>query len=200
MSNAKEIINNTTASVIAPAYSNSSSRMKISCGAISLLKGMLPEMKTIEPYSPMARANASAKPVMIEGSSVGAMILRNVRNRPAPSVAADSSTSRSKLSSTGWSVRTTNGKPLYASAEARAAHLLYFVVKDHPFVDGNKRIGTLLFLEYLWRNGLLMRMDGSLRLTDNAMVALALLIAESEPSQKDLMIRLTLNLLADRTR
>jgi prophage maintenance system killer protein len=96
--------------------------------------------------------------------------------------------------------QTSNGKPLYASAEARAAHLLYFVVKDHPFVDGNKRIGTLLFLEYLWRNGLLMRMDGSLRLTDNAMVALALLIAESEPSQKDLMIRLTLNLLADRTR
>ena len=96
--------------------------------------------------------------------------------------------------------QTSNGKPLYASAEARAAHLLYFVVKDHPFVDNNKRIGTLLFLEYLWRNGLLMRMDGSLRLTDNAMVALALLIAESEPSQKDLMIRLTLNLLADRTR
>jgi prophage maintenance system killer protein len=96
--------------------------------------------------------------------------------------------------------QTSNGKPLYASAEARAAHLLYFIVKDHPFVDGNKRIGTLLFLEYLWRNGLLMRMDGSLRLTDNAMVALALLIAESEPSQKDLMIRLTLNLLADRTR
>lgn len=96
--------------------------------------------------------------------------------------------------------QTSNGKPLYASVEARAAHLLYFVVKDHPFVDGNKRIGTLLFLEYLWRNGLLMRMDGSLRLTDNAMVALALLIAESDPSQKDLMIRLTLNLLADRTR
>ncbi len=96
--------------------------------------------------------------------------------------------------------QTSNGKPLYASAESRAAHLLYFVVKDHPFVDGNKRIGTLLFLEYLWRNGLLMRMDGSLRLTDNAMVALALLIAESDPSQKDLMIRLTLNLLADRAR
>jgi hypothetical protein len=96
--------------------------------------------------------------------------------------------------------QTSNGKPLYASAEARAAHLLYFVVKDHPFVDGNKRIGTLLFLEYLWRNGLLLRMDGSLRLTDNAMVALALLIAESDPSQKSLMIRLTLNLLADRAR
>ena len=87
------------------------------------------------------------------------------------------------------------GEPLYPSAQVRAAHLLYFVIKDHPFSDGNKRIGTLLFLEYLRRNGLLLRADGAPRLADNAMVALALLIAESEPSQKDLMIRLVLNLL-----
>lgn len=79
----------------------------------------------------------------------------------------------------------------------RAAHLLYFVIKDHPFSDGNKRIGTLLFLDYLRRNGLLLRADGQPRLADNAMVALALLIAESEPAQKDLMIRLVLNLLED---
>lgn len=70
-------------------------------------------------------------------------------------------------------------------------------IKDHPFSDGNKRIGTLLFLDYLRRNGLLARADGSPRLADNAMVALALLIAESEPSQKELMIRLVLNLLGD---
>jgi hypothetical protein len=75
-------------------------------------------------------------------------------------------------------------------AQDRAAHLLYFVIKDHPFSDGNKRIGTLLFLEYLRRNRILTRPDGSPRLADNAMVALALLVAESEPAQKDLMIRL----------
>ncbi|MGH7960948.1 MAG: Fic family protein, partial [Candidatus Binatia bacterium] len=86
---------------------------------------------------------------------------------------------------------------LYLSAQARAAHLLYFVIKDHPFGDGNKRIGTLLFLEYLRRNGLLTHAEGSPRLADNAMVALALLIAESEAAQKDLMIRLVLNLLGD---
>jgi prophage maintenance system killer protein len=74
---------------------------------------------------------------------------------------------------------------------------LYFVIKDHPFGDGNKRIGTLLFLDYLRRNGLLIRADGTARLADNAMVALALLVAESEPRQKDLMIRLVLNLLGD---
>jgi len=69
--------------------------------------------------------------------------------------------------------------------------------QDHPFGDGNKRIGTLLFLEYLLRNGLMTRADGNPHLADNAVVALALLIAESAPSQKELMIRLVLNLLED---
>ncbi|MBI4168950.1 MAG: virulence protein RhuM/Fic/DOC family protein [Acidobacteria bacterium] len=93
--------------------------------------------------------------------------------------------------------QTFGGKPLYPSAQARAAHPLYFLIKDHPFSDGNKRIGALLFLEYLRRNGLLMREDGSPRLADGTMVALTLLVAESEAAQKDLMIRLILNLLDD---
>ena len=93
--------------------------------------------------------------------------------------------------------QTFDGKPLYPSVQIRAAHLLYFVIKDHPFADGNKRIDSLLFLEYLRRNGLLLRADGAPRLAANAMVALALLIAESDRTQKDLMIRLTLNLLED---
>ena len=91
--------------------------------------------------------------------------------------------------------QTFDGQPLYPTTQARASHLLYFVIKDHPFVDGNKRIGSLLFLEYLRRNGLLTQTDGTPRLADNAMVALALLVAESEPAQKELMIRLILNLL-----
>ncbi len=69
------------------------------------------------------------------------------------------------------------------------------MIKDHPFSDGNKRIGTLLFLEYLRRNGLLYREDGVVRFADNAIVALALLIAESAPKQKELMVRLTLALM-----
>jgi prophage maintenance system killer protein len=93
--------------------------------------------------------------------------------------------------------QTFDGKPLYPSAQARAAHLLYFVIKDHPFSDGNKRIASLLFLDTLRRDGLLLRADGSPRLADNAMVALALLVAESEPPQKTLLIRLVLNLLED---
>jgi len=93
--------------------------------------------------------------------------------------------------------QTFNGEPLYPNVQVRAAHLLYFVIKDHPFTDGNKRIGSLLFLEYLRRNDLLLRADGAPRLAANAMVALALLIAESDRAQKELMIRLTLNLLED---
>ena len=91
--------------------------------------------------------------------------------------------------------QTFDGRPLYPSAQLRAANLLYFVIKDHPFSDGNKRIGALLFLEYLARNQLLARADGSQRLADNAMVALALLVAESEPGQRDLMVRLIMSLL-----
>lgn len=93
--------------------------------------------------------------------------------------------------------QTFDGQPLYPTAQARAANLLYLVIKDHPFVDGNKRIGTLLFLEYLRRNGLLLRPDGQPRLADNAIVALALLVAESDARQKELMIRLILNLIED---
>jgi prophage maintenance system killer protein len=81
--------------------------------------------------------------------------------------------------------------PLYPSAEERAAHLLYFVIKDHPFVDGNKRISCLMFLLYLRQQNI------SIKINENGLVALALLIAESDPAQKDLMVRLVVNLLID---
>ncbi len=81
------------------------------------------------------------------------------------------------------------GEALYRSREEKAAHLLYFVVKDHPFIDGNKRIGSLLFVLYLRQEG----MDH--RLNPQALTALTLLIAESAPGGKDLMIRLIVNLL-----
>jgi prophage maintenance system killer protein len=80
-------------------------------------------------------------------------------------------------------------EPLYKSREERAAHLLYFVIKDHPFSDGNKRIGSFLFLLYLQQEGMALRIDGT------ALTALALLVAESAPASKDLLIRLIVNLL-----
>ena len=81
------------------------------------------------------------------------------------------------------------GENLYKSSEERAAHLLYFIIKDHPFADGNKRIGSFLFLLYLQQQGMTLRIDTT------ALTALALLIAESSPSNKDLLIRLIVNLL-----
>ena len=81
------------------------------------------------------------------------------------------------------------GEPLYRSREEKAAHLLYFVIKDHPFSDGNKRVGSFMFLLYLQQE------DMKMSINANALTALALLIAESDPSNKDLMIRLVVNLL-----
>ncbi|MEO0809339.1 MAG: virulence protein RhuM/Fic/DOC family protein [Pseudomonadota bacterium] len=90
--------------------------------------------------------------------------------------------------------QTFGGDPLYPSVEIRAANLLYFVIKDHPFTDGNKRIGSFLFLHYLERNNLLYHDNGDLRIDDNTLVAMALLIAESAPAQRELIIRLILGL------
>lgn len=93
--------------------------------------------------------------------------------------------------------QTWGGDPLYPTIESRAAHLLYFVIKDHPLIDGNKRSGSLLFLEYLRRNNALLTSTGEPRFSDTALVGLALLVAESEASHKDLVVRLILNLLAE---
>ena len=83
------------------------------------------------------------------------------------------------------------GESLYRTREEKAAHLLYFVIKDHPFSDGNKRIGSFLFMLYLQQEGM------AHRLNPQALTALALLIAESAPANKDLMVRLIVNLLAE---
>jgi prophage maintenance system killer protein len=77
----------------------------------------------------------------------------------------------------------------------KAAHLLYFVVKNHSFIDGNKRIAASLFLWFLNENDILYNKDGSKRLADNALVALTLLIAESKAEEKDTIIKVVVNLI-----
>ena len=93
--------------------------------------------------------------------------------------------------------QTFDGQALYPSIEEKAAHLLCFVIKDRPFSDGNKRIGSFLFILFLRENNYLEDANGQLKINDNALVALALLIAESEPRNKELMIRLVMNLLVE---
>ncbi len=94
--------------------------------------------------------------------------------------------------------QTFGGKDLYPSLEEKAAHLLYFCIKDHPFADGNKRIGSLIFLLFLIENNFLMNKKGERKINDTALTALALLVAESKPSDKDAMVKLVVNLINKR--
>ena len=91
--------------------------------------------------------------------------------------------------------QTFDGRELYKSIEEKAAHLLYLTIKDHPFTDGNKRIGSFLFVYFLDKNNYLYRETGEKKINDNALTILALLIAESNPKEKDQMIALITQLL-----
>ncbi|MBP5527825.1 MAG: virulence protein RhuM/Fic/DOC family protein [Bacteroidales bacterium] len=98
-------------------------------------------------------------------------------------------------SSIGQIYQTFGGEELYPSVEEKAAMLLYLVTKNHSFSDGNKRIAATLFLWFLNNNGVLYRADGSKRLADNTLVALTLMIAESRPEEKDVMVKVVVSLI-----
>ena len=98
-------------------------------------------------------------------------------------------------SALGTIYQTFGGEELYPSIEEKGANLLYFVVKNHAFSDGNKRIAAALFIYFLGMNRILYRTDGSKRLADNALVALTLLIAESRPEEKETIVKVIVNLI-----
>jgi len=101
-------------------------------------------------------------------------------------------------SSIGQIYQTFGGEELYPSVEEKAAMLLYLVIKNHSFSDGNKRIAATLFLWFLNNNHILYREDGSKRLADNTLVALTLMIAESKTEEKDVMVKVVVNLINQR--
>ena len=101
-------------------------------------------------------------------------------------------------SSIGQIYQTFDGNDLYPSVEEKAAMLLYLVTKNHSFSDGNKRIAATLFLWFLNNNGILYRQDGGKRIADNTLVALTLMIAESKPEEKDVMVKVVVNLINQR--
>ncbi len=98
-------------------------------------------------------------------------------------------------SSIGQIYQTFGGEELYPSVEEKAAMLLYLVTKNHSFSDGNKRIAATLFLWFLNNNGILYNKDGSKRIADNTLVALTLMIAESRTEEKDVMVKVVVNLI-----
>ena len=98
-------------------------------------------------------------------------------------------------SSLGAIYQTFKGKDLYSTIEEKAAHLLYFVVKNHSFVDGNKRIAAALFICFLQKNGILFGKDGSRIIDNNALAALTLMTAASQPAEKDTIIKIIMNVL-----
>jgi prophage maintenance system killer protein len=88
-----------------------------------------------------------------------------------------------------------DGNYLYPSVEEKAANLLYFVIKNHSFSDGNKRIAAFLFVWFLEKNMILYKQDSTKRIADNALVALTLMIAESKPDEKEMMVKVVVNLI-----
>ena len=84
---------------------------------------------------------------------------------------------------------------LYPSIEEQAANLLYFIIKNHPFSDGNKRIGAFIFIWFLEKNKHRFKKTGELKINDNALVTLALLVAQSDPNDKELIVKLIINLI-----
>ena len=93
--------------------------------------------------------------------------------------------------------QTVFGAPAYPTIESKAAHLLYFIVKNHPFIDGNKRSGAFLFVDFLHRNDRLLNPEGQPVINEIGLAALTLLVAESTPNQKDTLIKLIMNLLCE---
>ena len=93
--------------------------------------------------------------------------------------------------------QTFGGRDLLSSPQEKAANLIYYIIKDHPFSDGNKRIGSFMFVLFLSKCKLLFKGNSERRISDNALVTLALFIAQSEPKQKDMVVNLITNLLGD---
>lgn len=88
-------------------------------------------------------------------------------------------------------------KELYPTIEDKVSHLLYLTIKDHPFTDGNKRTASFLFVYFLDKSGYLFKKSGERKINDNALTALALLIAESDPKEKEVMIKIIMNLIGE---
>jgi prophage maintenance system killer protein len=123
-------------------------------------------------------------------------IIDQMRHKFRDSALVGQEKDKSFHGSIGAIYQTFDGKDVYPTIEEKAAHLLYFVTKNHSFVDGNKRIAAALYVCFLQKAGILLDSNGRKRIDDNALVALTLMIAASKPSEKEIMIKVILNLMS----
>ena len=121
--------------------------------------------------------------------------IQRLRDKFSASILFGNEKDDSFKSSIGQIYQTFDGDELYPSVEEKAAMLLYLVTKNHSFSDGNKRIAATLFLWFLNNNHLLYHSDGSKRIADSTLVALTLMIAESKTEEKDVMVKVVVNLI-----
>ena len=126
-------------------------------------------------------------------------IVRQLRERFGDSAIFGVEKDKGLASALGAVMQTFDGRDVYPGFEEKAAHLLYFLVKNHAFVDGNKRIAAALFLWFLERNGFLINAAGEPLISDAALVAMTLMIAESRPEEKEVLVRIVTHLLCDRS-
>ena len=124
--------------------------------------------------------------------------IQRLRDKFGASVLFGNEKDDSFKSSIGQIYQTFDGDELYPSVEEKAAMLLYLVTKNHSFSDGNKRIAATLFLWFLNNNKILYNSDGSKRIADSTLVALTLMIAESKTEEKDIMVKVVVNLINQR--
>ena len=123
------------------------------------------------------------------------IIIKNLKKEFKESVNFGIEKDDSLKSSLATIFQTFDGKDLYPSIEEKSANLLYFLVKNHSFVDGNKRIAATLFLWFLRKNNFLYKKDSSKKIADNALVAITLMIAQSNPKEKEIICNVVVNLI-----
>ena len=125
-------------------------------------------------------------------------IVAQLRERFSESTIFGVEKDKGLASALGAVMQTFDGMDVYPSLEEKAAHLLYFLVKNHAFIDGNKRIAAAIFLWFLDRNGALIDASGARLISDAALVAMTLMIAESRPKEKDVLVRIVTHLLMEK--
>ena len=149
-------------------------------------------------YQRLSTRNTTKKEVFHATCENAMEAIQTLRDKFGGSALFGNEKDESFKSSIGQIYQTFGGEELYPSVEEKAAMLLYLVTKNHSFSDGNKRIAATLFLWFLNNNGILYREDGSKRLADNTLVALTLMIAESKTEEKDVMVKVVVNLINQR--